>query len=301
MRGNDVLVSVGLPVRNAADRLERVIGSVLAQDHEHIRLVVSDNASTDDTEELCRELARSDRRILYHRQTENVGILNNFITVMRLAEGDLFRWVGDDDWLAPHCVSRMVDVFARDERLLLVTSQTAYTGPDGVTESAEYVGTGLTSDDPVDRFAEMLRMLNESHLLIDPLYGMVRRDRVVAIARRNMLREDEVFAAKLALAGPWAHVPEVLGHRHWKHERMPEIARRLDVPPWQAHFASVLQCVEMLRWLSATRLTAEQRRRARRAVYGWYARRQWRTTAHRGRKLIQMASGALTPRPGAGH
>lgn len=300
MPGGDVLVSIGLPVRNGAGRLEHVIESVLAQDYERIELVISDNASTDDTEDLCRELARSDGRIRYHRHAENVGLLANFITTMRLANGELFRWVGDDDRLAPHCVSRAVRAFAADERLVLVTSQIAYTGPDGVTETAEYDGTGLTSDDPVERFTEMLRLLNESHLLIDPLYGMVRRDRVAAIARRNMLREDEVFATKLALAGPWAHVPEVLGHRNWKHERLPVIARRLGVPSWQAHFATTLQCAEMLRWLDTARLTAAQLRRARGAVYRWYARRQRQTIAHRGRKVVRLTAGVLRPRPVAG-
>ena len=44
-------------------------------------------------------------------------------------------------------------------------------------------GTALGSDDPVTRFCEMLRLLNESHLLIDTLYGLFRREPVTAIDR----------------------------------------------------------------------------------------------------------------------
>ena len=102
--------------------------------------------------------------------------------------------------------------------------------------------------------------------LIDPLYGMARRAPVAAIPRRNMLREDEVFATKLALAGPWGHVPDVLARRGWKHERIGTIARRLGVPAWQSHFSSTLQAREILRWLGEIDLTPEQRTRARRAV-----------------------------------
>jgi hypothetical protein len=159
-----------------------------------------------------------------------------------------------------------------------------------VSQSAVYDGTALRSDDPVDRFAEILRLLNESHLLIDPLYAMMRRAPVAAIPRRNMLREDEVFATKLALAGPWGHVPEVLARRGWKHERIGTVARRLDVPAWQSHFSNTLQAREILRWLREVDLTAEQRRRARLAVYRMYLRRQRRTVAHRSRKLIRMAT-----------
>jgi hypothetical protein len=106
-----------------------------------------------------------------------------------------------------------------------------------------------------------------------------------------MLREDEVFATKLALAGPWGHVPEVLGHRDWKHESPSILAQRLGVPAWQARFATTLQCREMLGWLREAELTAEQRRHARAAVYRMYLRRQRRTATHRSRKLVRLALG----------
>jgi glycosyltransferase involved in cell wall biosynthesis len=289
---SESLVSIGLPVRNAGTRVAEVVRSVLAQDHERLELVISDNDSTDDTEEVCRELAKSDRRVAYHRQAENIGLLNNFVYVIRVANGSFFRWVGDDDSLAPGLVSRCLREFAADARLLLVTTGIAYTDQFGETESAAYNGTGLNSDDPVDRLVEMLRLLNESHLLIDPLYGMVRRAPTAAIPRRNMLREDEVFAAKLALAGPWGHVPDVLAHRNWRRERIRNVAVRLGVPPWQSHFSNILQCRELLRWLPEAGLTGEQLRRACSAVCHMYLRRQRRTLAHRSHKLLRMATGA---------
>ena len=290
------LVSVCLPTYNGVSRVEAVVRSVLAQDHADLELVISDNASTDGTEELCRSLAAEDPRIVYHRNPVNVGLLNNFIGAGRLARGEFFRWVGDDDWLAPNCLSRGVDAFAEDPRLILVTSQVDYTGPDGVTETAPYPGTALRSDDPLVRLTEMLRLLNESHLIIDPLYGLVRREPVVRIGRRNMLREDEVFATKLALAGPWGHVPEVLAKRNWKHESPSVLVRRLDVPRWQAHFATTLQCREMLLWVrDYDGLTEEQRRRATLEIGRMYARRQQIVATRRARKLVRMARG-LVPR-----
>ncbi len=289
------LVSIGLPVRNAGPDVAAVVRSVLAQDHERIELVISDNASTDDTEDVCRELARADDRISYHRQSENIGLLNNFRTALRLGRGEFFRWIGDDDELDPTYVSRCLEVLA-DPRLILVTTGIAYTSPGRATESAVYRGTALGSDDAVVRLREMLRLLGSSHLLMDPLYGLMRRDRVITIPRRNMLREDETFATKLALAGPWGHIPEVLAHRHWRTDRVGRLARRLDVPSWHAHFSSTLQCREMLSYLGQAGLTDAQQSQARRAVYRMYAARQQRTVAHRSRKLLRLATGRpLTP------
>jgi glycosyltransferase involved in cell wall biosynthesis len=293
---SDELVSVALPVRNGADGLARVVSSVLAQDHERIELVISDNASTDDTEEVCRELAARDGRIVYHRHPRNVGLLNNFVHAMRLATGTYLHWIGDDDWLAPTCISRSLDVFAADKRLILVTAQTAYTGSDGSTRTAPYLGTGLGSDDPVERVTEMLRLLNESLLQLDPIYSLIRRSAIVDIPRRNILHEDEVYATKLALAGPWGHVPEVLAHRNIRHDRLPQVARRLGVPAWQAHLATTLQCREILRWVAGLDLSPQQRRQVRAAVVRMHLRRQQRTAVHRSRKLGRLAASMVLPR-----
>jgi len=296
MLNSDTLVSIGLPIRNAGSTVAGVVKSVLAQDHENIELVISDNASTDDTEEVCRELARSDRRIAYHRQAENVGLLNNFRYAVGAANGTFFRWIGDDDRLDPTFASRCLTVFAEDPRLILVTTGIAYTEPDGVIRSATYDGTALTSDDPVERFAEMLRLLNMHYMLIDPIYGMVRRAPVLAIPRRNILREDEVFATKLALAGPWRHIPEVLAQRGWEPGRITKTARRLGVPTWQPYFANTLMCREILRWLPHVDLSDQQRRRARAALYHMFLQRQWLVIKRRGRRLVRMAvTGRIAP------
>jgi glycosyltransferase involved in cell wall biosynthesis len=297
MKPSDVLVSVGLPVRNGADRIGRVVRSVLAQNHQHIELVICDNASTDPTEDLCRDLARADSRIVYHRQQDNVGLLNNFISAIQIAKGAYFRWIGDDDWLAPDFVSRTLECFAEDERRLIVTTRIAYTDPDGATRSDNsYEGARMASLNPLERFTEMMRLINESHLLIDPLYALVRREPVAAIPRRNILREDEVFAAKLALAGPWGHVPMILAGRNTSAERLPRVARRLGVSGWQAHMATTLQCREIRRWISRSELSDDQKRQARAAVHRMYLRRQARTYAHRSRKLARMVLPFMHPR-----
>ncbi|MGV9712251.1 glycosyltransferase family 2 protein [Gordonia sp. NPDC003424] len=292
----DIRVSIGLPVRNGVERIENVVRSVLAQDHENIELVISDNASTDGTGDLCRELAAQDKRVVFHSNDANIGLFNNYVNTMRLATGTFFRWIGDDDVLAPNCLSRALAVFASDERLILVTSGVSYTLPNGTTQSPIYECNDLRSDDPITRFAEMLRLINEETTLVDPLYGLMRRASTVVIRRRNMLREDEVFATKMALAGPWGHTPEVLVQRHLKVEKQSELARKLDVPAWQAHFATTLQCREILRALPDYDLNEQQRSRARKAVAGMFVRRQRIVVKRRSSKLVRLAKSAANQR-----
>ncbi|MFI6078168.1 glycosyltransferase family 2 protein [Actinoplanes sp. NPDC051343] len=285
------VLSICLPVRNAGPEVAGTIRSILAQTETDIELVISDNASTDDTEDVCRELARADRRVAYHRQPENIGLLPNFIFAMNAAHGRYFRWIGDDDRLEPEFASRCLAEFAADPRLILVTTGISYTAEDGTVATEPYESTALRSDDPAVRFGELMRLLNASHLMIDPMYGMMRRDVVAALPRRNMLHEDEIFAGKLALAGPWGHLPEVLAHRHWADDSVAQLGRLLNVPRWQWRMRNALQARETADYVNGrTDLTAEQRRQAMAAIRKMYLARQWKLVRRRSKKLVRLAT-----------
>jgi hypothetical protein len=289
-----MLVSIGIPVRNGADRLETAVRSVLAQDHADIEVVISDNASTDGTQELCRELARQDGRISYYRQHRDLRVIGNFVEVLNRSRGELFRWLGDDDLLEPDYVSRTMQPFLADERLILVTSDTTYTTADGSVHQPRYRGTGMLSDDPVDRLDELWDVVTTEHHGLDPLYGLMRRERVAAVPRPLMIREDEVYATMLALAAPWGHVPEMLAHRNLRERRLTGIAAALGVPAWTARFATTLQFRAMYRALDGMELSAGQRSRARGVLLRTYWRRQQQMLAHRSRKLAGLAARAVS-------
>jgi hypothetical protein len=289
------LVSIGLPVRNGERTLDTAVRSVLDQTYDQIELVISDNASDDGTEEMCRRFARSDARVRYIRQPHDIGLVPNFNAVLHAARGTYFRWIGDDDWLTPGYVSRCAAVLDADADLVLVTTQQGHVEPDGSVETAPYHGTALRSTEPVERFGEMLRLLNESRLQLDPLYGMLRRSAVARLPRPIMLFEDQVLAARLALAGPIAHVGDVLSYRRSRpFPRLTVTARRLGVPPWHASVATALQCRELVSAVREAGLGPAERRQAHVAIARLFVRRQRTTVAHRSRKLAAVAR-----RPGA--
>jgi hypothetical protein len=289
-----MLVSIGIPVRNGGDRVETAVRSALAQDHAELEVVISDNASTDDTEERCRELAAQDSRISYYRQPRDLHVIGNFVEVLRRARGEFFRWMGDDDLLEPDYVSRTLEPFLHDERLILVTSDVTYTGQDGTVHEPRYRGSRMLSDDPVDRLDELWDVVTTEHHGLDPLYGLMRRERVAAVPRPLMIREDEVYATMLALTAPWGHVPEPLAHRNLRERRLSGIASALGVPAWTAHFATTLQFREMYRAVRAMELSPAQRSRAHAVLLRTYWRRQQQTLAHRSRKLAGLAARAVS-------
>lgn len=92
-------VSIGMPVYNGERFIREALDSLLAQTFKDFELIISDNASTDATESICRNYAEQDSRIRYIRQQENIGALPNFQFVLNEASGEYFMWAAcDDKW-----------------------------------------------------------------------------------------------------------------------------------------------------------------------------------------------------------
>lgn len=90
-------ISIGMPTYNGERFIERAIDSVLGQTLADLELVISDNASTDRTGEICAAYARRDPRVRYVRLPENRGAEFNFAHVRDLATAPFFAWAADDD------------------------------------------------------------------------------------------------------------------------------------------------------------------------------------------------------------
>ena len=124
-------VSVGLPVCNGENYLDAAVRSILSQDYEDFELVISDNASTDRTQEICLDFARQDPRVKYSRLAANCGAVSNFQRVFRLSTGDYFKWAAHDDVCTPDFLERCVAVLERDPAVVLCCGQTQLINDDG--------------------------------------------------------------------------------------------------------------------------------------------------------------------------
>lgn len=92
-------VSIGMPVYNGEKYIQEALDSLLGQSYAQFELIISDNASTDSTEEICRLYAGKDSRIKYFRQPYNLGAAANFRFVLGKARGTYFMWAAcDDKW-----------------------------------------------------------------------------------------------------------------------------------------------------------------------------------------------------------
>jgi glycosyltransferase involved in cell wall biosynthesis len=202
-------LSVGLPVYNGEKYLAESLDALLGQSFGDFELIISDNASTDSTPDICRQFGSQDSRIRYTRQPANIGLARNHNFVFGQAAGELFKWASYDDLYARDLLQRCIAALQDNPCAVLAHSWTALVDDSGaVTKLLEYP---LVSDSPraPERFRSML-FANGG----DDVYGIVRSD----VLRRTALHgsyhhADRVITAEFALHGPFYEVPEWLYFR----------------------------------------------------------------------------------------
>ena len=104
------LVTIGIPVYNGELLMKKCIESVLSQTYENFELIISDNASTDSTPDICKEFLKKDNRITFVRQNENMGQNWNFNFPLEKANGEYFVWLVADAILLPEFIEKNIAV-----------------------------------------------------------------------------------------------------------------------------------------------------------------------------------------------
>jgi len=206
--GVNPMVTVAIPTYERATQLRRAIESVLAQDHEPIELIISDNASTDGTRQLCEDYVSRHPSIRYVRHSSNVGPTPNFESLRPLARGDYFMFLGDDDWIDPGYVSACVETLESEPGLSLVAGRSFYHRAGRA--DVEPVLVNIDDSDPRRRVLAYCRAVKANGVFYGVMPIAAQR-RVPAM--RNVQGGDWLHVMGLAYLGRVRTLEEVAVHR----------------------------------------------------------------------------------------
>jgi glycosyltransferase involved in cell wall biosynthesis len=292
-------LTIGLPVYNGQNYLSESLDALLGQSYAEFELIISDNASTDGTEEICRRYASMDPRIRYIRQPRNIGAVPNHNFLIREARGELFKWASHDDLYGRDLLARCVE--ALDEHPNVVLSHADMALIDETGKIIQRYDYSLATDSPhaPERFRSLLFTDGA-----DDEYGVIRTD----ILRRvrpyaSYHHAGRPFIAEIALRGPFHQVPELLYFRRdhpGRGDRNPTIrALCANLDPRRAGQPTVRLLGEYV-WgyvtaIARAPLSAGDRRRCYRYLFQWLVGSGLRRAASRSVEPIQRIEGRLTP------
>jgi glycosyltransferase involved in cell wall biosynthesis len=273
-------LTIGLPVYNGEQYLAQALDALLAQTYTDFELVISDNASDDATEDICRAYAERDERIRYVRQPVNIGADPNHHFLVEQARGRYFKWAADDDLYEPELLRRCVEALEAHPETVL-----AHAADAAIDERGEVLGPlpyelDTANPSPSARLRSLLYVSGGNDD-----YGVMRTDVVRRIAPYGVgaYGSDRVFVASMLLQGPFRHVPQILYYRREHPERAsraskreraviydPRRASRLRYPTIRLHLEYVWAYVHAI-WRAP--LTTAEKVRCWREVAAWLVNR----------------------------
>jgi glycosyltransferase involved in cell wall biosynthesis len=245
-------LSVGLPVYNGEKYIDQSIESLLGQSFEDFELIISDNASTDSTADICRRYGKQDSRIRYIRQPRNVGLSPNHNAVLQHSRGEYFKWAASDDLYGRDLLKSCVAALDEYPDVVLAHSWEAVIDDAGaVTQAMDYP---LATDSPraPDRFKGILFGSSGLFESDDPAApGFVRVDNrgvlracdMYGVARTAVMRKvtplgsyhhsDRITIIALSLHGRFHMTPDWLYFRRDTSDRTynkaPKLRARCEI------------------------------------------------------------------------
>lgn len=205
-------VTIGMPVYNGERFIVEALDSIMAQTYKDLELVISDNGSTDTTEEICRRYAAKDPRVRYYREDVNRGATWNYNRLVDLAKGEFFKWAAHDDLITPDYIEKCVDVLDRDPGVVL-----ACTDDQDIDEEGGHVDARRYSHIPSaergssDQASKRFRRLIRDDYDCEQVFGLYRTD---LLRRTRMIQSytdsDRTLLAEIGLYGRLFEIPERL-------------------------------------------------------------------------------------------
>ncbi|MBK9428337.1 MAG: glycosyltransferase family 2 protein [Gammaproteobacteria bacterium] len=202
------LVSVCIPTYNRCEQLKTAVESVLKGSYDHVAIIISDNASSDGTQEWCESVCAADNRVSYFRHEVNQGPTRNFEFARSKANGQYFVWLGDDDYLSPDYIEVCVAALEADASLVLVSGVGRFhTGNVLLDLQPDFFQ--LTAGPAFVRVAKYLWLVGDNSIY----YGIYRSEMVENISLVNCIAGDWVWMAEVLARGKAKMVDPIIVHR----------------------------------------------------------------------------------------
>lgn len=208
-------ISIGLPVYNGERYIASAIDSILKQTFVDFEIIISDNASIDNTAGICKKYCSKDSRVKYFRNNKNLGSAKNFNRVFELSSGDYFRWHSADDLCAPTLLEECKKVLDTKKSIALCAPRTILIDETG--DEIKKLTENLSIHDSNAR--DRLEKLHLNLKLCNAQYGLMRSE----IVRRTGLEgdypgSDIIFLSEMCLYGKFEQLDEYLFFRRWHNE-----------------------------------------------------------------------------------
>lgn len=211
-------VTIALPVYQGEEYLEQAIDSLLNQTYQDFQIIISNDASTDRTNQICEYYRSKSEKITYTVNEVNFGAQGNLLKILSKVESEYFVWASQDDYWDKNFLMRLVNKLEENQRLSLAFSTIGLINKDMSMKELNFSGkwdpNSLTQYELINALLLPVNKLNwlKTNLAV---HGVVRTsaikqafDNLIGIAEH-----DRIYILFMIYRGCWSYVDEVLYFR----------------------------------------------------------------------------------------
>lgn len=219
-------VSIGMPVYNSEQWISDSIESILAQTFDDLELVISDNASTDGTGDICREFSLRDKRVRYYRNDSNIGASDNYNAVFHYSVGEYFKWASSNDICKKTFLASCIEVLDERPDVVLCYPKTRLFDGD-LSNAKDYEDDlHLIEESACARFSGIIDRMGLNNVM----NGVMRSEVLQRTALiKTFFSSDVSLMSELALYGKFFEVPEYLFYRRMDEESATKLKSEEEV------------------------------------------------------------------------
>ena len=219
-------VNIGMPVYNEAQYISKAIESVLNQEFTDFQLVIFDNASTDNTIDICEQYVAQDRRIRVVKNPVNIGVSDNFKKAFEESNSPYFVWISGHDLWHPQFLAKCVDGLENNPSVVLYYPRSTWI--DDTDRDLGEIGRSIETRglDPVSRFQIVLWGMGYG----SPTYGLLRSSALKQVTLgTKAVGLDNIILNELSLLGDIGYLDEPLHY----------VRKLADFGSWESYISKI--------------------------------------------------------------
>ena len=207
---SSTIISIGIPTYNSERWVTKTLNSLLVQTFSDFEIIISDNASTDQTYKICSDYASQDKRIRIYRNQKNIGAIRNQNKLREYAHSAYFMWSSSSDLYAPTYIEKCLEGFEKIPGCALSAAKTIFIDENDNIIRAYEEDMSLLDDNPVNRFNGFFDKVTYNNIFC----GIIKKDILdMSVSLGQHIADEYPLMADLALRGKYLQTDEYLVYR----------------------------------------------------------------------------------------
>jgi len=241
-------VTIGIPVYNEEKYVAETINSAINQSYNNLKIIISDNCSTDKTFEILKAIIVNHENVIVIKQEKNIGVTENFRYLSENANTDYFCWLGGHDILHKDFIASAVKVFMENPGLALV-----YPKSELINENGDLLN--IASDSEIDTTAldcvqGPLKVFNNLGYCTS-IYGLFKSNILKEYKFKPIIGTDRIILYHASFSGKIYELPYIYYYlREVRKETVTTTLKRYDEIGLKTKYANphTEMCKEFLRY-----------------------------------------------------